>query len=342
MIYAETLKSIIIAVNSDGMNSRIQKLRAVAVVAVVLYHANERVSPNGYLGVDVFFLISGYLVIPKMQSAVRTGNLRQFYRDRFYRLTPALIGMLLICLFLILIFAKWSGISDFVNQAIFSLLYVGNFSAVLISGDYFSPDGFAPLIHLWSLSVEVQMYLLLPLIMLINKKALYLSIAVTSFLIFVFSPLFSTDLNTWLFYMFFSRFWEFMLGGLLARLIKAGKIHAVIWRSSFYTLTLLLLVPLQINKVIYTIVIVMFTSLCLVSSSETSNQRNLWTLLGDRSYSIYLYHLPLMYIAKFTPVIYGTNREIYTVLSILISLVLAEISYRFIENNFRSTEHKNA
>jgi peptidoglycan/LPS O-acetylase OafA/YrhL len=49
-----------------------------------------------------------------------------------------------------------------------------------------------------------------------------------------------------------------------------------------------------------------------------------------------------MYIAKFTPVIYGTNREIYTVLSILISLVLAEISYRFIENNFRSTEHKNA
>lgn len=324
------------------MNFRIQELRAVAVVAVVFYHANESVSPNGYLGVDVFFLISGYLVIPKMQSAIGAGNLRQFYLDRFYRLTPALIGMLLICLFFVLTFAKWSGISDFVNQAIFSLLYVGNFSAVLISGDYFSPDGFAPLIHLWSLSAEVQMYLFLPLIMLINKKFLYSSIAITSFLIFIFSPLFSTDLNTWFFYMIFSRFWEFMLGGLLAKLITVRKIHVAIWKPFFYTLTLLLLMPLQINKVIYTILIVLFTSLCLVSSNVISNRRNIWTLLGDRSYSIYLYHLPLMYVAKFTPVIYGTNREIYTVLSIITSLVLAEISYRFIENHFRSSGRKNA
>jgi len=323
------------------MNHRIQKLRAIAVIAVIFYHAKESISPNGYLGVDVFFLISGYLVIPKMLSAIRAGNLYSFYRNRFYRLTPALVCMLLVCLFLILSFAGWSGISDYVNQAIFSIFYLANFSAVVLSGNYFSPDGFKPLLHMWSLSVEAQIYLLLPKIIQIKSMFVYLSIGIFSFLIFIVSPLLSNQISTWVFYMAISRFWEFMLGGFLVHLVQHRQFRKVNWKLLIYPLTFLLIMPVSINQTVSVILVITLTSFCLLNS-RSSDHGGLLTSIGNRSYSIYLYHMPLMYVAKFSPLIYGNDRKIYTALSLIFTLILAEGSYRYIENCMRNISNKIA
>ena len=151
----------------------IQALRALAVISVIMFHSKENWFPQGYLGVDIFFVISGFVVTPLIlrifysgkntEHSVRQG-LYNFYRRRFYRLAPALAGCIVFTTFLVLIFGTVSDHGRFVSQAISTLLLGGNFGALHFSGNYFSPAP-NPLIHTWSLSVEEQIYLFLPLIL---------------------------------------------------------------------------------------------------------------------------------------------------------------------------------
>ena len=154
----------------------VQALRGLAVLSIVLFHANEKYFPLGYLGVDVFFVISGFVVTPLMvriftsaeiNCKKRITNLLLFYRRRFYRLAPALALTLTISTLAIFLFDAPNYHQRFARQGIATLLLLGNIGAYRYSGDYFAPNP-NPLLHTWSLSVEEQIYLFLPLVLFLT------------------------------------------------------------------------------------------------------------------------------------------------------------------------------
>lgn len=218
----------------------IQALRGLAVLAVVLFHAKESYFPLGYLGVDVFFVISGFVVTPLIirifseepKGETRLRKLRNFYLSRYYRLAPALAVVLSISAVAILLLGYPAEHESFARQGIATLLLVGNLGAYIYSGDYFSPNP-NPLVHTWSLSVEEQIYIFLPLLLMlillnrmnIKKVTLIVFSVITSasFITFLvpalIQPLYtkigiSDSLGVFSFYSPFSRIWQFTLGGL--------------------------------------------------------------------------------------------------------------------------------
>lgn len=144
-------------------------LRALAVIAVMVYHADHRWMPGGYLGVEVFFVISGYLItLLLIGEQERSGRvaLANFWRRRFRRLLPALFGMLILLAIYVAFFyrnAQWQVRGDFAG----GVLYGSNWYQLWVGQGYAAGEAFAPLRHLWSLGVEEQFYLIWPLVMVL-------------------------------------------------------------------------------------------------------------------------------------------------------------------------------
>ncbi len=350
----------------------IQVLRGLAVLAVLLFHAKEISFPLGYLGVDVFFVISGFVVTPlilrifadQANVSVRLNNLKVFYKRRFYRLAPALAAVLTISIVIILLLGPVSDHQKIAQLGISTLLLVGNFGAYKYSGDYFdvSPN---PLIHTWSLSVEEQIYIFLPLILILiiynrgNVKKLSLitfgSITLISFISFLFpsslEPIYSRigiDLPSRIsFYSPLDRIWQFTLGGLgyffLSRYQRQIRIFPRITNLILViSLFLLLFGPIYINLKLSSILASFVTLFLILLRSLDSLPKyftNVLEWVGDRSYSIYLVHMPLIYIAKYSPLVVlgnGENRKIQSVIAIILSITLGALLSTKIENRFRN------
>jgi peptidoglycan/LPS O-acetylase OafA/YrhL len=143
-------------------------LRAIAVIAVMVYHANSNWLAGGYLGVEVFFVISGYLItLLLIAEHERTGNidLKTFWIRRFRRLLPALFVMMLLLTIWVALFEN-EALGKLRGDVVAGTAYVSNWYQIWIGAGYSAGNDFAPLRHLWSLAVEEQFYLLWPLIML--------------------------------------------------------------------------------------------------------------------------------------------------------------------------------
>lgn len=234
-------------------NKAIQELRGIAITAVILFHAKIGLFPNGYIGVDVFFVISGYLIIPRMLHAIHYNGVWNFYKNRFLRLAPALIFMLVITLPLMLIFGSWVSHSQFLIQAGSTLFLLGNIGAFYVSGNYFAPSGFTPLVHTWSLAVEEQIYLILPLILKYKSRFLNHSIAITSLMFYIIEPILPGNLSNFNFYFFVSRIWEFYLGYIYYRQSNSNNNFLKIKTFNIYFLFLLLLFPIALPRVFATL-----------------------------------------------------------------------------------------
>jgi peptidoglycan/LPS O-acetylase OafA/YrhL len=350
----------------------IQALRGVAILSVLFFHANENYFPAGYLGVDVFFVISGFVVTPlilrmlieKGKSHNGLSNLWGFYIRRFYRLAPALGVTLVISGIAVLLVGPITDHQRIASQGIATLLLAGNLGAYRYSGDYFSPSP-NPLVHTWSLSVEEQIYIFLPLILLLGlwryrriKKGfgiLLTVIAVISFMSFLFPdillPLYGKLgiqlANQFSFYSPIDRIWQFILGGLGFLLLDKYQHRVKIVPTKMHLILLMALIVLlfgpmtlslkasSIAASVLALGIIYFRSLNLISS--LINQKLEW--IGNRSYSIYLVHMPLLYIAKVSPLIQiGQNRNhfIQIVIASAGSIILGSLSYSKIENRFRN------
>lgn len=147
-------------------------LRAVAVVAVIFYHANHSWLRGGFLGVEVFFVISGYLItLLLLAESTRNGriNLRDFWLRRARRLLPALWTLLVGVTVYVAIFRR-SELGNLRGDVVAGFTYVTNWFQIHTGSSYFSDFGYVPLRHLWSLAVEEQFYLLWPLLMLVVMK----------------------------------------------------------------------------------------------------------------------------------------------------------------------------
>ena len=355
----------------------IQVLRGLAVLAVVLFHAKESYFPLGYLGVDVFFVISGFVVTPLIvriftdhgNKGARLSNLRYFYKRRFYRLVPALIVTLTISAVTIFLLAPLADHEKFARQGIATLLLAGNVGAHKYSGDYFSPNP-NPLVHTWSLSVEEQIYFCLPIILMLiihNRKNLKKITAVTfafittiSFISFLFptilQPIYSLAgiqiASQFSFYSPIDRIWQFTLGGLgylvISRYQKCKwkipqSINFVVLIAVFTILFSSIYMSMKINSIfasLISVTAIIFKSLDMLPEILISKLE--W--FGDRSYSIYLVHMPLLYVAKYSPVTQignGENRIVQSTLAVVASILLGALSYSKIETKYRNRGNVN-
>ena len=184
--------------NNLYYRKEITSLRAFAIIPVVFYHLDSNIFKSGYLGVDVFFVISGYLISHKIIYEIRSGtfNFLNFYNKRIRRLFPALVFLILIINFLSSSIYLRSDVETIFDSSIFSLFYLSNFY-FLNNTNYFDAELDTQLfLHTWSLSIEEQFYLFMPLFLyFLLRKGIklhknYISILISlSFLISVFLPI---------------------------------------------------------------------------------------------------------------------------------------------------------
>ena len=154
----------------------IDSLRAIAVIAVIIYHIDANYLPGGFLGVDLFFVLSGYLIsslIIKEYKSTGTVNLYNFYVRRARRLLPAVYFMITVVLIIITLFNGVLLKKSYLD-ALFGYIYSSNWWYIFHKLDYFDSFGSqSPFKHLWSLAIEEQFYMFFPLIFLIfNRKSI--------------------------------------------------------------------------------------------------------------------------------------------------------------------------
>ena len=143
----------------------IDTLRGISVISVIIFHIDSLIFPNGYLGVDLFFVISGYVITKSILKSLKnkTFSFSRFYLKRARRILPALLFVLLISLIVAIIILLTADLKRFSESLISSLGFVSNFYFWLTGGYFSTNDQLKPLLHLWSLSVEEQFYLFFPI-----------------------------------------------------------------------------------------------------------------------------------------------------------------------------------
>jgi peptidoglycan/LPS O-acetylase OafA/YrhL len=299
-------------IKSLRYRAEIDGLRALAVAAVILYHAGVPGFAGGYLGVDVFFVISGFLITQLLESSAgdhRLRTLTEFYLRRARRLLPALYVLLAVSALVAALLYLPDELRRFGRSLLLATVLLGNFGAAR-DGGYFSPDArFTPLRHLWSIGVEEQFYLLFPLFLF----ALALLPAARRRWLVAASLLLSLGLSYWAagrwpvqnYYMLPTRAWELLIGVLLALSPAWSQTSA---RSnqllSLAALAALGTVICQARVIgfpgIPTVVACVSTAVLISSNSRslTAVGRALsWrplVLTGLISYSLYLWHAPIL------------------------------------------------
>ncbi len=363
------MSSTTVASTSPATHSRhhradIQGLRAVAVLMVVSFHAGLP-TPGGFVGVDVFFVISGFVITAMlMREFSRDGQLRlgRFYLRRFVRLAPALsltVGVVMIASFLFL--SPFDGQKTASNTGLGALLLAANFVIARTTGDYFdAPADNNPLLNLWSLSVEEQFYLVFPLVLLAgwllaaNSRRLRIGpvtvVGLLGGVSLVLAIVGSADLHVpgvsedlVGFYGPVTRVWEFAAGALLClggdrlrtpsprvALLFSVAGAALLGASLFFINgTTPFPGPWTVMPVLGTVLLISSGSATTVVTRALASRAMVW--IGDRSYSIYLWHWPLIVFARLN---WSASIPVL-VLAAIASFVPAAASYRWVEQPVR-------
>jgi peptidoglycan/LPS O-acetylase OafA/YrhL len=330
----------------------IQFLRAIAVCSVVIFHARNDFLPNGYLGVDLFFFISGYVLTPQLQRIflAQKGEILeltlQFFARRTKRLLPAFIFSVTISFILILIFSSSTSVRKSAEQALKSLFFLGNINAESLLGDYFNPVP-NPYLHLWSLSAEWQIYIFVPVLFIAiallginrNKRLLTLLLACIAIVSFTSGFLGEQNSSVLGYYSPLIRIWQFAAGSLAFIYLSQRKLPLKGQLLSSIILVAsvaILLCPIKLNQLnAWLVATIIFFSLILGRIEDFGFKSKTLNWLGDRSYSIYLFHLPLLYLAVYSPISAADTR--YRMLSVIaaifITLVIANLSFGYIEGS---------
>jgi peptidoglycan/LPS O-acetylase OafA/YrhL len=328
----------------------IDGIRALAVLAVVLYHA-ELGPSAGLVGVDVFFVISGYLITSLLcRERELTGriDLVAFYARRIRRILPALVAVVLATVAAsMILLSPFGSRLGLAHSATASLLFVGNLYFQETTGGYFDPDSnLLPLLHLWSLSVEEQFYVIWPILLgAVLHLQPRLRITLISLLAFasltLAEVLISTGSNA-AFYQMPARFWELALGGGVA-LRPAGR-----QRDGRLAIILGLMLVLAAAFVptghfpgLGALPAVAGAGAMLYAIHGSSTLGAVGTLLRSRplvfvglvSYSLYLWHWPLLALYRSSQV--GAPSMVARTVLVLVAMTLAWLSFRFVETPWR-------
>jgi peptidoglycan/LPS O-acetylase OafA/YrhL len=331
----------------------IQTLRAFSILAVVFYHAEFKIFQGGFFGVDIFFVISGYLITnicfsTLFQNSNLKNNLFIFYLKRAKRILPILFFIILVIYFLSYFIFLPEDFKETALQGFFSILFLSNYYFYLTQFSYQEGIGsfYNILLHTWSLSLEVQFYLVYTIILIIVLKYFrkYLFIIL---LFLILSSLFlaqysSLNYKIFSFYSFFTRFWEFLLGCIIA-LPEIKKKFNKKYNFRIIGLSLIFFSFIYFdNKVLhpslFTLIPIIGTLIILLPCNNSSLINKLFVnkylvFVGFISYSLYLWHFPVFaYFSITTNFLSNIN---YKILAIVISFALSIITFYLIERPFR-------
>ena len=332
--------------------SDIDGIRAIAVLLVVLFHAGFSLFASGFIGVDIFFVISGFLIASIIKDRMDAGHFSfsDFYLRRIWRLQPAMLTMMLLCVVIASVFWLPEDYASFLKSIKQTLLIVSNRYFGDETTAYAAPDSNAMLLlHTWSLSIEWQWYVFFPVIYYVIRKKThervlnYLAPLLTIAGIYI-AWHYSGAHPTKTYYFFASRLFEFMLGVCACiYLPMAQKINKTALNSlSFVAVAAILFVSVRSDVILgypnaYTLIVCVSTAVLIF----TGSQQNILThkllsfpplvWLGTISYSLYLFHWPI-----FATLHYIGITSVYArVAGLGLAVLLAMGSYYFIEKPYR-------
>ncbi|MEY3354623.1 MAG: hypothetical protein RLZZ302_178 [Actinomycetota bacterium] len=338
--------------NSTVKITQIQGLRALAAILVTLFHA-KWVS-GGFIGVDIFYVISGFLITGLLLREIdRSGtiNFKEFYSRRFKRLLPTSFFVLAITAVVSWMLIPATMRTSLGRDVIAASLYVSNYLFAWWQADYQNLDATpSPVIHYWSLAVEEQFYLVWPLLILLfftlskylkNRMVLTYLVATITLASFIFSIYQTENSPIWAFYSLPTRAWELGLGALLV-LVPPFKTRKFIGLIGF---VLLIISAFLFNEstpfpglnaalpVIGTVLLIATINSWPPFLNDVANSRiSQW--LGEISYPLYLWHWPLLVLPS---TYFARPLEVYErLLAIAATILLADLTHRFIEEPYRN------
>lgn len=331
----------------------IDGLRAIAVLAVILYHANSSWLPGGFTGVDIFFVISGFLItqIIHLEITQNRFSIRQFYLRRIKRILPAFFAVILFCLIIGFILFSPREYAELAKSARYAITFLANHYFAK-EQDYFAPAAEEiPLLHMWSLSVEEQYYFLWPALLLLLRRRppLFLLIIPAALMAgsFVLSSIWASNQGSLsnAYYLLPSRFGELMIGSMLALHAKpcqSRPLANLVAASGAGLLcgSFIFLGKQSVFPGYNALWPCLGTAFLIYAGSNPQNlisQLLGWRVLtftGLLSYSLYLWHWPILAFTRY----FFINNELseITLLACLASTGLAGyLSWRFIEQPVR-------
>ena len=355
----------------------IDSLRALAVLAVIIYHVDVNYLPGGFLGVDLFFVLSGYLIsslIIKEFRKTGTVNLYNFYIRRARRLLPAVYFMITVGLVVMVLFNEVLLRKSHLD-AIFGYIYSSNWWYIFHKLDYFDSFGAqSPFKHLWSLAIEEQFYMIFPLLFLLvnrkkkskdgtyklNKNFLYVVLGLILVSLIAHILLFDINNISRIYFGTDTRAFSLLVGVVGAILYPMERLHAKVTpqQNMLYSVVSLVSIAILITVMIYTseyntllyrggFLLVAILGLIVIISS--GKQHTLMSRLlsfkpvvfiGKISYSLYLWHFPVLVLT--TPVSeIGNPNIIFVILRVILTFILATASYVFVETPIRKLGFKN-
>jgi peptidoglycan/LPS O-acetylase OafA/YrhL len=342
----------------------IDGLRTISVFAVIIYHANFALSGHvlfqgGFIGVDIFFVISGYLITTLILKEILKNNqfsFKYFYERRIRRILPVLLFITIITSIISYFILLPLSLVDF-GKSVLSIIFFGsNFYFWFIGGKYGEESELLkPLLHTWSLSVEEQFYILFPTFLIIVVKFFrkhLLAILFLSFLISLFlSEYFSKNHPSFNFYILPTRGFEFLIGSLLAyfqlnksdEAQKSNSLLNLICPSLGIILILYSFLFFNFTKILHpsTITLIPLIGVSLIIWFSKKGEliteilsSKIFVFFGIISYSLYLWHYPIFAFLRYIDA-FDKSAQI-KLLAIFLTIILSILSYYFIEKPFRN------
>ncbi len=344
-------------------------LRAIAVIGIIIYHLNKQWLTGGFLGVDTFFVISGYLITSLLLNEYEeTGiiNLKNFWIRRFKRLIPAVLTLVFAVIVVTLVL-KPDEIINIKKDAIAAIFYFSNWWYIATDVNYFEQFAFMPLKHLWSLAIEEQFYIVFPILFIFLLLAFkkYRNVVLIFWIISLISLLVMISISqphmshSRVYFGTDTRLQTMLLGVILAFLWPPFKLKKhpkktlthIIDGIGVFGIFILLLLFYKVNDNsdwiynggFYLIsVMTLFVIMSVVHPSGYFAKvigNPIFVMIGKRSYSLYLWHFPVI---SFVHSYYvdGQLPSYVYLLDIILTIILAELSYRYIETPFRKKGFK--
>ena len=329
----------------------IDGLRALAIIPVVLYHTDFSWFSGGFVGVDVFFVISGYLITFIINEEIKQDRftITGFYERRIRRIFPALFTVIFLCSIVAAAIMLSRGFEEFGQSVVATTLFVANIYFLTISDYFATAADTKPLLHTWSLSVEEQFYLIFPLILILIHRRfrgrwqpVLLPALVFSLLLNIFGVVYFPSAT---FYLILTRAWELLIGSVLALgLFPQMQSRSLNSSASLVGMSMILWSIFFFSQQTpfpgwHALLPCVGAALIIYSGNNRTTPAS--RLLGTRimvfvgliSYSLYLWHWPLMVFAK---QILSENHSWYHAAGVVaLSFMLAILSWRYVERPFR-------
>lgn len=346
-------------------------LRALAVIGVIVYHILPNVLKGGYLGVPIFLLLAGYLVTNQMVGKLVNGQsirVVNFYCRRLKRLYPTLISMLILTVTYITLFQR-NLFYQLKSIFITNVLFIYNWWEVIYDQSYFDRfAGESPFTHLWTLGVEVQFYLIWPLLLILLFKLLknkhqvgHIVLALSIVSAILMAVLYDPSHINRVYYGTDTRAFSFLLGAWLAFIWPVDQLRYQLKPQAKKLIDITGIIALLAVVMLYFVlpgeaaftyyggmfIFSIFAMILMGVIAHPGSSLSVWftnpifTWIGKRSYGIYVYQFPVLIFYESNVKNIGTHPLINAIIEIGIILIISELSYRFIEAPMAKFDMKN-